>query len=219
VNRRVKPIITVASQVTDPTTAVSAAAAPPPRRRRHAEVRSREHLLPGEVEQVVEAARKRGGRYGHRDHTLLLLMHRHGLRAAEIAALRWDQVDLPGGTLHVTRVKQGTPTTHPLRGPELRALRRLQREQPEHGGYVFVTERGGPMAGRTVHHIVAEAGRAAQLAFPIHPHMLRHATGYSLARQGTDTRALQAYLGHRDIRHTVRYTDLAPARFKEFWKD
>jgi integrase len=144
---------------------------------------------------------------------------RHGLRAAEIAALRWDQVDLPGGTLHVTRVKQGTPTTHPLRGPELRALRRLQREQPEHGGYVFVTERGGPMAGRTVHHIVAEAGRAAQLAFPIHPHMLRHATGYSLARQGTDTRALQAYLGHRDIRHTVRYTDLAPARFKEFWKD
>jgi integrase len=208
VSRRVKPIITVASQVTDPTTAVSAAA-----------VRSREHLLPGEVEQLIEAARKRGGRYGHRDHTLLLLMYRHGLRAAEIAALRWDQVDLPGGTLHVTRVKQGTPTTHPLRGPELRALRRLQREHPEHGGYVFVTERGGPMACRTVHHIVAEAGRAAQLPFPIHPHMLRHATGYYLARQGNDTRAIQAYLGHRDIRHTVRYTELAPTRFKNFWKD
>jgi integrase len=217
-SRRVKPLIPVASRPTDPTLVVSEAIAPP-RRRRNTAVRSREHLLPGEVEQVIDAARNRGGRYGHRDYTLLLLMYRHGLRAAEVAALRWDQVDLPSGTLHVARVKQGIPTTHPLRGPELRALRRLQREHPDHGGYVFVTERGGPMACRTVHHIVAEAGRAAQLPFPIHPHMLRHATGYYLASKGTDTRAIQAYLGHRDIRHTVRYTELAPTRFKEFWKD
>ena len=119
--------------------------------------------------------------------------------------------------MHVNRVKNGVPSTHPLRGPELRALRQVQRAYP--GPYVFATERGGPMTTSTVRKLIARAGEVAKLAFPIHPHMLRHACGYKLANDGHDTRALQHYLGHKNIQHTVRYTELAPDRFKHFWCD
>jgi len=61
--------------------------------------------------------------------------------------------------------------------------------------------------------------RGAELAIKVHPHMLRHACGYKLANDGQDTRSLQSYLGHRNIQHTVRYTELAPARFRHFWRD
>ena len=144
-------------------------------------------------------------------------MYRHGLRVSELVALRWDQIDLKQGLLHVNRVKNGVPSTHPLRGPELRALRQVQRDYP--GPYVFATERGGPMTTSTVRKLIARAGEVAKLAFPIHPHMLRHACGYKLANDGHDTRALQHYLGHKNIQHTVRYTELAPDRFKHFWRD
>jgi len=65
---------------------------------------------------------------------------------------------------------------------------------------------------------LARIGEASKLAFPVHPHMLRHSTGYALANKGTDTRTLQAYLGHRSIQSTVRYTELAPGRFKNLWR-
>ncbi len=143
----------------------------------------------------------------------------HGLRAAELVDLRWDQIDFgKPAVLHVRRLKNGTPATHPLSGRELRDLRRLQREsQPS--DFVFVTERGAPFAVRGFQAMVERAGKAAGFAFKIHPHMLRHACGYKLANDGVDTRALQAYLGHRSIQHTVRYTELSPDRFKRFWKD
>ena len=117
----------------------------------------------------------------------------------------------------MNRVKNGVPSTHPLRGPELRALRQLQRDYP--GVYVFTTARGGPMTTATVRKMVARAGEVAKLPFSIHPHMLRHACGYKLSNEGHDTRTLQHYLGHKNIQHTVRYTELAPQRFKNFWKD
>jgi integrase len=134
-------------------------------------------------------------------------------------ALRWDQVDLEQGLLHVTRLKGGTASTHPLRGPEIRAFRRLRRDYPDSASYVFTTERGGPLTGSGVRKIVARAGDEAQLGFPVHPHMLRHACGFKLANEGHDTRAIQAYLGHRNIQHTVRYTELAADRFKRFGRD
>jgi type 1 fimbriae regulatory protein FimB/type 1 fimbriae regulatory protein FimE len=158
------------------------------------------------------------GRHGHRDATLILLAYRHGLRVSELVSLRWDQIDLKAGTLHVNRLKNGSPSVHPLRGPEIRALRRLQRDYAT-TPYVFVTERGGPMMDRNVRLIVSRAGELAELPFPVHPHMLRHACGYKLANDGHDTRAIQQYLGHRNITHTVRYTELAPNRFNGFWKD
>ncbi len=189
----------------------------PPRKPTNQSVRSREHLTPDEVERLIQAA-KREGRHGHRDATLILLMYRHGLRVGEAIALRWEQVDLKQGTLHVNRMKRGTPATHPLRGTELRSLRQLQRQYAD-SPYLFQSERQGPVGDRTVRAIIARAGVAAGLPFPVHPHMLRHATGYYLAAHGQDTRAIQAYLGHKNIQHTVRYTDLAPGRFKDFWQD
>jgi type 1 fimbriae regulatory protein FimE len=189
----------------------------PPRRVKNPERRSREYLTATEVEALMENARQ-VGRHGHRDMTLIMLAYRHGLRVAELVALRWEQVDWRQGLLHVIRLKQGTPTTHPLRGPELRALRKLQRDYPE-TPYVFVSERKAPLTTGAVRKIVARAGESAGLSFPVHPHMLRHATGFYLANQGQDTRAIQDYLGHKNIQHTVRYTQLAPDRFKDFWKD
>lgn len=189
----------------------------PPRRRKNAEVRSREHLTPKEAEALIQAA-KQQGRHGQRDATLLLLMYRHGLRVSEAVALRWDMVDLHQGLLHVNRLKHGVPSTHPLRGPELRALRQLKRDYPD-SPYLFTSERGGTMTDSNVRKLVARTGQKADLSFPVHPHMLRHACGYKLANDGHDTRAIQHYLGHKNIQHTVRYTELAPGRFKHFWKD
>ena len=110
------------------------------------------------------------------------------------------------------------PSVHPLTGTELRAVRRLQREQ-EPGRYVFISERGAPMTPDGFKKLIQRLGNAAKMPFPIHPHMLRHACGYKLANQGVDTRSLQHYLGHKNIQHTVRYTELSPERFKDFWKD
>jgi type 1 fimbriae regulatory protein FimB/type 1 fimbriae regulatory protein FimE len=189
----------------------------PPRKLPNAARRSREYLTAHEVEQVMAAARQ-VGRHPVRDATLMLLMYRHGLRVAEAVALRWDAVDLRGGVLHVHRLKRGQSAVHPLRGPELRALRQLRRLSPP-TPYVFVSERGGPLTARAARHIVLRAGQVAGLAFPIHPHMLRHACGFYLANKGIDTRAIQHYLGHCNIQHTVRYTLLTPHRFTDFWDD
>jgi type 1 fimbriae regulatory protein FimB/type 1 fimbriae regulatory protein FimE len=168
------------------------------------------------MEALLEAAAS--GRWGHRDRTLLLVMYRHGLRVSEAISLRWEQFDLKAALFAVQRLKKGVPSTHPLRGPELRALRQLRRDWPD-SPYLFVSERGGPMTASNVRKLVTRTGLAAKLPFPIHPHMLRHACGYKLANEGHDTRSLQHYLGHKNIVHTVRYMDLAPDRFRTFWKD
>ena len=189
----------------------------PPLRQRNVDVRSREYLTTDEVDRLAAAA-KTIGRHGHRDMTMIIMMFRHGLRVSELIALRWDMIDLKQGLVHVPRLKNGTPSVHPLRGPELRALRRLQRDYPQ-SPYVFVTERKGPLTTATVRKMVARAGQRAVLPFPIHPHMLRHSTGFKLANDGHDTRAIQHYLGHKNIQHTVRYTELSASRFNGFWTD
>jgi type 1 fimbriae regulatory protein FimB/type 1 fimbriae regulatory protein FimE len=188
-----------------------------PLRRPNRELRTREHLTPHEVEKLIEAAK--GNRWGHRDATMILLAYRHGLRASELCDLQWTQVHFTSANLDVRRRKNGAPATHPLTGLELRALRRLKREQEPSSPYLFVSERGAPFSTEGFARLLQRAGKVAKVPFPIHPHMLRHACGYKLANDGVDTRALQAYLGHRNIQHTVRYTELAPGRFKGFWKD
>src|SRR6266567_8019932 len=144
----------------------------PPRRMTNLERRTREHLLPAEVERLVSAAGK-VGRHGPRDATLILIAYRHGLRVGELVGLRWEQVDLQRGTLHVNRTKNGEAGTHPLSGRELRALRQLRRVYGD-SPFLFVTERGGPITDATVRKLVDRAGRRADLEFPVHPHMLRH---------------------------------------------
>ena len=188
-----------------------------PKKPKNKDVRSREYLTEQEVELLINAARKIG-RHGHRDATLILMAYRHGLRVSELVSLRWEQIDLKQGQLHVNRVKNGSPSSHPIRGPEIRALRRLKRDYPD-TPYVFVTERKGPLTTSTVRKLITRAGDKANIDFPVHPHMLRHACGFKLANEGQDTRALQHYLGHKNIQHTVRYTELSSKRFDKFWKD
>ena len=188
-----------------------------PKRLPNAELRTREHLTPHEIERLTKASHK--NRWGHRNSTMILVAYRHGLRAAELVDLRWDQVDFRTANLHVRRVKAGTPSTHPILGDELRALRKLQRDQDPKSPYVFTSERGTPFTTAGFAVMIERAGEAAKLGFKAHPHMLRHACGFALANKGHDTRALQAYLGHKNIQHTVRYTELSPTQFKNFWRE
>ena len=189
-----------------------------PRRPKNAELRTREHLSESEIERLMEAARK--NREGHRDALMILMAYRHGLRASELCDLQWSQIELPLGVIHVRRVKNGTPATHPLTGRELRALRKLQREAPTKSAFVFVCMRGTPFTVSGFRRMLERAAIDAGLeALKVHPHMLRHAAGYQLANQGTDTRTIQAYLGHRNISNTVRYTELSANRFKGLFRD
>ena len=187
-----------------------------PRRKRNAEYRTREHLTRAEVDRLIDAAK--ANRWGHRDATMILVAFRHGLRSSELVDLRWDQIDFTHAVLHVRRAKKGTPATHPVVGDEMRALRKLQREQDPKSPFVFTSERGSPFTTAGFARMVERAAVEAKLGFPAHPHMLRHACGFALANNGHDTPALQAYLGHRNIQHTVRYTELSPGRFKDFWR-
>lgn len=187
-----------------------------PIRPANAELRSREYLTAVEVEKLIKAARN--GRWGHRDATLILIAYRHGLRAIEICDLEWSQVEFGrNAALHVRRAKNGKPATHPLRGDEVRALRELRRQFPD-SGFVFPTERGGPFTSDAVNRLIKRIGERAEFAFLVHAHMLRHGCGYALANKGHDTRAIQDWLGHKSIQHTVRYTELSPTRFKDFWR-
>jgi len=181
-------------------------------RPKNADVRKREHLTPDEVEILAAAAKKRG-RYGHRDALAIRMAARHGFRVSELCALRWDQIDLGAGLIHVHRLENGVPSTHPLTGDEIRALRQLRRDWPE-GRFVFVTERGAPFTRGGLAKMVERAGAEAGFGFGVHFHMLRHACGYYYANRGEDTRSLQHWLGHRSIQHTVRYTELSADRFK-----
>jgi len=138
----------------------------------------------------------------------------HAARASELTDLRWDQVDERPPSQGQTGQPQHARDT----GDELRWLRRLQRDQEPKSPFVFSSERGSPFTTAGFARMVERAGAEAKLGFKAHPHMLRHACGFALAAKGHDTRALQAYLGHKNIQHTVRYTELSPTRFNTFWR-
>jgi integrase len=186
--------------------------APPPRRP-NAETRDREWLSEDEVNRLRRAA-GRAGRNGLRDATMILVAYRHGLRVSELSAWRWESIDLDAGTVFVKRVKGSKPGMHTLERDEVSALKRLAPSSRERTGPVFRTDRGGPMSPSGFFKVLARAGAAAGLSFPVHPHMLRHACGYELTRAGKATRVIQDWMGHKNIQNTVRYTELDPGRFR-----
>lgn len=173
----------------------------------------RDYLRPDEANALIEAA-GRVGRQRLRDQVMLRLMYRHGLRASEAKHSKWSDFDLTPGsgakTFHVRRLKGSHDSVHTLDRDEISALRKLRADSTS--PFVFVSERGGPLSPDMIARIVERAGEAAKLGFHVHPHMLRHATGYALANEGTDTRLIQDFMGHASIANTVRYTKLAPAR-------
>ena len=147
-----------------------------------------------------------------------LLAYRHGLRASELCSLRWDMLDLAQGRFHVTRRKSGRPSMHLIRGTEIRDLRRLKREQVPKSIYVFVTERRGSMTPATFPQAPRHDRRRGRAPLPVHPHMPRHGCGFALAHGRHDTRAIQEWLGRRNIQHTTRYTEFTTHGFKGFWE-
>jgi type 1 fimbriae regulatory protein FimE len=189
----------------------------PTSRKRTGARKSRDHLLPKEVDRLLEAALETG-RHGHRNYTLILLCYRHALRLNELRELRWNMVDFKRRHLRVKRVNNGINSVHPLDGTELKALRKLKRDYPG-SRYLFVTDREDLLSQRTVSRIVAAAGRSAGLRFHVSPRMVRHACGYALANAGHNVVALQHYLGYRNIRHMSRYLRLPERPFKDFAKD
>jgi integrase len=191
----------------------------PPNRIANDKLRGREYLTEGEVSRLKKEATK-NNRHAFRNATMIMTAYRHGLRASELVDLRWDQIDLAAGKIHVRRVKNSSPSTHILDGTEIRTLRRLKKEQEPESQFVFTSERGSPFTTAGFRKMLARLGETTKIGFPIHPHMLRHATGFKLAKDGVDTRAIQDYLGHKSIANTVRYSRLSPERFKTFrWKD
>jgi len=149
---------------------------------------------------------------------MILIAYRHGLRVSELVALRWEQIDLQAGRMQVIRRKGSDDSVQPLSGVEIRALRRVRREQGAEARYVFLSERRAPFTTNGFFKMLSRA--AASIAMPdVHPHLLRHGTGFKLVNQGVDTRTLAAYLGHRQIANTARYTKMDARRFDGFWQD
>ena len=176
-------------------------------------------LTSAEMKRFLAAARL--GRHGVRDYLLMLMAYRHGLRVSELIDLRLADLDLGTGRLFV-RCKKGSLSTHqPVAGDELRALRAWLRTRAARSDadspYLFLSERG-PLTRQAINYLAQAIGERAALGFRVHPHMLRHSTGYYLANQGYDTRLVQDYLGHKNIAHTVKYTRTAASRFEGLWR-
>ena len=180
------------------------------------DVRVREYLTSDEIDQLITALRKKS-RNPNRDALLVTMMFRHGLRVGEAVHLKWDQVDFKDSTLRVNRLKGSKDSVHPIQGPELRLLRKLEREK--NSRYIFLSERKSPLTTQAIYRMLRNVEQNLKWDFPIHPHMLRHSCGYYLANQGHDTRAIQMYMGHTSINNTVLYTQLTGDQFKNFWKD
>jgi integrase len=176
--------------------------------------RRRDFLGEAEIAALLDAARRR--RHGTRDHLLILMMYRHGLRVSEAIALRREDANLKEARLWITRLKNGLSVEQPIAGDELRAIKRWLGIRQDHLPWLFLSERAQPLSRQSVNYIVAAAAKRADLA-PVNPHMLRHSCGFALANRGYDLRLIQDYLGHRDPKHTAHYTRIAAKRFDGLW--
>jgi integrase len=179
-------------------------------------MKNRLYLTLQETEAIIQATRS--ARSGVRDRSMIMTGFYHGLRVSELTALTVRDVDLSGGRINIRRLKNGFSTVHPLVANEQRFLEAwMSVRPPSEEGWLFPGGKGQRLSRQYVYRLLRRYGEKAGLALKVHPHMLRHACGYELAEQGMDTRLIQDYLGHRNIRHTVHYTAGNAARFARAW--
>ncbi|EKS6337850.1 MULTISPECIES: tyrosine-type DNA invertase [Enterobacter] len=180
---------------------------------------TRKYLTQSEVECLLESAKL--SRNPERDYCLIYMSFIHGLRVSEARLLRLSDLDLKEGSLYIHRLKQGFSTSHPLLRKEVMAIRAWLKVRSRMPGaesdHMFLSSRGGVLSRQRIYNLIKELGMNAGLSLCSHPHMLRHACGFALADRGIDTRLIQDYLGHRNIRHTVRYTASNAERFYGVW--
>lgn len=176
-------------------------------------------LTEGQVENLIQAAYKNRSKfYRKRNALLVMMMFRHGLRRNEAVGLEWSQINLEDGQITIHRLKNGKMCVHPIKERELRMLREFKKICPSEI-FVFTSHSGEAVGESVMRDVLKSLGKECKYAFTVHPHMLRHGCGYYLANKGVDTRAIQDYLGHQDIKKTVIYTEMAPNRFNNFWKE
>jgi type 1 fimbriae regulatory protein FimB/type 1 fimbriae regulatory protein FimE len=175
----------------------------------------RDYLTKAELPLLLAAAR--ASRNGARDYAMLLIGYRHGFRATELLDTRRTDVDWDARTIWVARSKGGLSTEQPMAEDELDALSEYLESRTDDTQWIFVSERVRRMTRQGLYYLVRAAAHRAGIG-NVHPHELRHTCGYLLANAGKDARVIQDYLGHRDPRHTARYTRTAAARFEGLWR-
>ena len=185
----------------------------------NSDIKKRNFLTQNEIASLLNAANS--GPHAARNYCLTLLCFIHGFRASEICRLRISDIDLRSKCIYIHRLKKGFSTTHPLLNKEIQALKRwldIRDEYPQSTSeWLFLSRKGNPLSRQQFYQIISASGDQAGLPLEIHPHMLRHSCGFALANMGIDTRLIQDYLGHRNIRHTVWYTASNAGRFYGIW--
>lgn len=176
---------------------------------------TKDYLTAAEFEELLRGAKQ--NKHALRDQTMLLFMYRHGLRVSELIKLKRGDLDLKTARIACNRLKDGLSTHHPIAGDELRAIKAYLRTRDDHLPWLFINEKGNPLSRQAINYVIARAGENVGMK-GVHPHMLRHSCGYAMADKGLDTRLIQDYLGHRNIRHTAHYTRTAAKRFEGIWE-
>ncbi|MEQ5091667.1 tyrosine-type DNA invertase [Providencia rettgeri] len=180
----------------------------------------RKHLTETEVKKILNASL--GGRYFERNYCFVYMSFIHGLRVSEARYLKLSDIDLQEGILHIRRIKNGLCTNHPLLKREVKVIKSWLKARKKFLGsdsdWFFLSKKGKPLTRQRIYQLMTSLGIKANISINAHPHMLRHACGFALANRGVDTRLIQDYLGHRNIRHTVQYTASNSERFKNVWE-
>ncbi|EKN5096026.1 tyrosine-type DNA invertase [Yersinia enterocolitica] len=180
----------------------------------------RKHLTQTEIERLLAKARE--GNNPERDYCFIYMSFIHGFRVSEACQIRLSDLDIQGCSVYIRRMKNGFSTNHPLLRDEVKAIRAWLNVRKGLSGaesdWLFLSRQGGPLTRQRIYQIINRLGILANISVVSHPHMLRHACGFALADRGIDTRLIQDYLGHRNIRHTVRYTASNAERFKGVWR-